>query len=235
MEKLKIFLSPCSSAKEDKLARQALGNQRKQNSLHAAFGNGDTKTIKQILNSSKGDTSILLHTDRGYTALHKAADRGLDEIVEQLLESAKSVSDNSETLKYMVKMITPNEENVLHLAVQQNYARTAVYSTVQKLLVFFKEDKDSDTLKELILARDKKARTPLHEAALQKGNIKVVKELLGSIKKDSDTLKELISAEDEDGKTPKDLADECGDRDVVKLIEQGLDPAEYHHRKCLIQ
>jgi ankyrin repeat protein len=206
--------------REDKLARQALGNQRKQNSLHAAFGNGDTKTIKQILNSSKGDRSILLHTDRGYTVLHKAADRGLDEIVEQLLESAKSVSDNSETLKYMVKKITPNKENFLHLAVQQNYARNAVYSTVQKILAFFKEDKDSDTLKELILARDKKGRTPLHEAAAQKGNNKVVKELLGSIKKDSDALKELISAKDEHGKTPKDLAAQYGDRDVAKLLEE---------------
>ncbi len=203
---------------DDELAHQdltAIVDQRKQNILHMAAMNGDLGAVENQLNSFKKDPKTLQHltvvTDgSGQTALHLAADRGFDEIVKQILASAKSISDDSKTLIDLVMIATYNsKKTALHLAAWNGYNEV-----VKQLLESI--EKYPDTLKKLVSAVDRDDRIPLHEAAAS-GSLSAVKELLASIEKYPDTI-QLVSAVDRNGRTLLHEAAESGSLDVVKEL-----------------
>jgi ankyrin repeat protein len=204
--------------RDDELAHQdwtAVADQREQNILHMAVLNGDLGTVENQLNSFKNDPKTLQHlivvTDgSGQTALHLAADRGFDEIVKQILASAKSIPDDSKTLSDLVMITTYNsKKTALHLAAWNGYNEV-----VKRLLESI--EKYPDTLKQLVSAVDRDGRIPLHEAAAS-GSLSVVKELLASIEKYPDTT-QLVSAVDRNGRTLLHEAAESDSLDVVKEL-----------------
>jgi hypothetical protein len=185
--------------------------------LHVASEEGLIKIFNFLLNNVKNDVKrkmlkkiILAPKEDGSTALHMAARSGHNEIVQQLLVSAQSIPDNSETFKKLVVAINTNKDSALHLATWKGHVQ------VVKLLL------DSangfpETLQALVITTQKDTLTALHLAA-EGGYVAVVNQLLESTEKYPGILKDMISKTDYSGRTAQRYAKLCAHPDVADLL-----------------
>ena len=180
--------------------QQGMSLSESKYDLLDALEKGDAEKAKKLLNSKRASKLLKLQDDRkkGYnrTALHYAAEGGLTECCQLILQSDQGA--------HLITMRSTSGSTPLHYAADEGHLE------IVKLLINTKQGL------ECIKMQDENRNTPLHYVAYT-GHSKVVKILLQT-KQGYDTL----MIKDKHGRTPLDYATQKNKTETIAILKEAM-------------